>query len=576
MKPSPLLLFIVLLSATSWACAKDIYVSPSGNDQNAGTSAGAPLATIAAASKLAVAGDNVNLLAGTYNESLVPVNSGTAAAPITYKSSGGPAVIMNVRVGILIGSLSYIVIDGINVNGGAQPPNAKVNSFVTIQNSNHIIVRHGNFKYANGWAGIDIVGRYGPGQQYYGAVQNYLTGLTSYITIEDNTIDNVGDYSKPSGDVIQVALGPVQHVLIQRNTILHGGHDLVEFDSDYGVLQDNTLNNSYSDVVSGDTGYRNVELQGSYNVIQRNYMAHARRGGGGYVAPVASIRGNENIVRQNVFFDSIAAGTATWCGPLAPDVENIRVYNNTIYQMGGDGWSAWAYATCSTAGSFVFANNLVAESRMSPGTLSGVLHGGALIDADIVFAVSGGTGLIDVGRGLTAGTVVKGNLFAPHGGGPAYVMLLGGDGRVPLSTAAAKYPQFFTGNIEQSPNFIGAQFKTVADFQLRPNSPGLASGVALTTATSSGTSDHLPVQDSLYFTDGNGLVPGDTIQLAGTNQRAGILSIDRANNVLILTQAVTFKAGQGISLPYNGAAPDIGAGVSGVRPLPPVNVTISK
>jgi hypothetical protein len=84
----------------------DIYVSPTGSDNAVGTVA-APLATIAAArdkaDALKASGPvTVYLLAGTYylKEPLVftPANSGTAAAPITYKGCGKAVISGGVKV----------------------------------------------------------------------------------------------------------------------------------------------------------------------------------------------------------------------------------------------------------------------------------------------------------------------------------------------------------------------------------------------------------------------------------------------------------------------------------------------
>src|SRR5580704_12149269 len=160
------------------------------------------------------------------------------------------------------------------------------------------------------------------------------------------TCPNATWIASPAGDAIQVAFGHVQHILIQRNTITHAGHDLVELDSDYGVLQDNVLNNSYRDIEGGDTGYRSIEVQGSFNVVQRNLMEHARFGGGGWVAPLAQIRGNDNIVRQNVAYDGITYGLGLWCGTGSPAVENLHIYNNTLYDVGGAGFVVYAFTGC--------------------------------------------------------------------------------------------------------------------------------------------------------------------------------------------------------------------------------------
>jgi hypothetical protein len=69
----------------------------------------------------------------------------------------------------------------------------------------------------------------------------------------------------------------------------------------------------------------------------------------------------------------------------------------------------------------------------------------------------------------------------------------------------------------------------------------------------------LPVENARFFTDGFGITIGDEIQLASTSQRATILSIDFSTNTLALDRDLTWKAGEGVSLSYEGSAPDIGA-----------------
>jgi hypothetical protein len=559
--------------------AKDIYVATTGNDSGAGNSSAAPLKTIAAASARAAAGDNVYLMSGQYQEAIIPVASGTASAPITYKSYGsGPAVITKVPVGILVSSQAYLAFDGINVNGGATAPNASVGTFVVIQNSHNIVIRNGSFQYANGWAGIDVSVNYSPDGRYYATLAKgaSLVGATSQITIANNTLDNVGIWANAYGDVIQVGAG-TQSVLIQGNTLTHGGHDLVELDSDYGVMQANTMNNSYADIVGGDTGYRSVEVQGSYNVVQGNFMAHARQGGQGRVPPLASVRGQQNIFRQNILYDGIGEGEVTWCSDVQNPVTNTRIYNNTMYRLNSDALSVWAYTGCTSMSSIAFVNNLVVDSRLAPGTLSWAQHGATIPDTDLYFAVSGGAGVVNLGLGPTAGSIVKGNLFAPSGGQPAYVILAAAGGSIPLTAAASTYPQLFSGNVQARPVFANPQPSVASDFRLQAGSAGLGSGSFLTNVVGSGTSTRLTVADSLYFSDGNGLVPGDTIQLQGAAQTVQIQSIDRGANALILSSPIAYKDGQGVALPYNATAPDIGAlsgGSAAVTPAPPGKLSI--
>ena len=69
------------------------------------------------------------------------------------------------------------------------------------------------------------------------------------------------------------------------------------------------------------------------------------------------------------------------------------------------------------------------------------------------------------------------------------------------------------------------------------------------------------VGDALYFVDGFGIPGevGDTIQLDGDTARAVITNVDYATNTLTLDAALTWSAGQGVSLAYEGSAPDVGA-----------------
>jgi hypothetical protein len=61
------------------------YVATSGSDSSPGTLA-QPWRTIQKAAATAVAGDTVTIRAGTYNEQVVPLSSGSAGSPIQYTS----------------------------------------------------------------------------------------------------------------------------------------------------------------------------------------------------------------------------------------------------------------------------------------------------------------------------------------------------------------------------------------------------------------------------------------------------------------------------------------------------------
>ena len=85
------LTFFALLSAAS---ATDYYVATTGLDTNPGTLA-QPFRTIQHAAQVMVAGNTCYIRAGTYRETVTSVNSGTAAAPITYRPYASETVVIS-------------------------------------------------------------------------------------------------------------------------------------------------------------------------------------------------------------------------------------------------------------------------------------------------------------------------------------------------------------------------------------------------------------------------------------------------------------------------------------------------
>ncbi|MEI6644985.1 MAG: autotransporter-associated beta strand repeat-containing protein [bacterium] len=76
------------------ATGTSLFVAPEGADTNPGTLA-APLRTAAAALPYLSSGCTLYLRAGTYRETLMPLNSGTAAAPITIAAYNNETVIFS-------------------------------------------------------------------------------------------------------------------------------------------------------------------------------------------------------------------------------------------------------------------------------------------------------------------------------------------------------------------------------------------------------------------------------------------------------------------------------------------------
>ncbi|WP_420036366.1 right-handed parallel beta-helix repeat-containing protein [Streptomyces sp. cg28] len=82
-------------AAAGAQAATTYYVGPYGDDGNAGTNATAPFRHIQKCADVMVPGDTCEIVSGNYEETVVPVRSGTAAQPITYRAAVGADVTVN-------------------------------------------------------------------------------------------------------------------------------------------------------------------------------------------------------------------------------------------------------------------------------------------------------------------------------------------------------------------------------------------------------------------------------------------------------------------------------------------------
>jgi hypothetical protein len=556
----------IVLAFAGATNAADIYVATTGINGNSGTSAASPLSSIAAAANIAKPGDTIWLSPGHYQESVVPPRSGAAGRPITFKKFGqGSAVIVAPSAGtnktaIYINGVTDIVIDGIDANGGNPGPAAAFNTFVTVNNSSRITIQNGTYVNANGWDGIGVPG-------------------SSYVTIEDNQIDMVGQFltapTAPShggglGEAVDVYTGNPTYVLVQRNHITHSGHDLLTVGGQFNIAQDNYLDNNWSDVQGSPAGYRNAVVFGSNNVFQRNYLTHSGPGPASYPFPVVlRVEGSNNIVRQNVlaygYYQAFQSQAASW----TPNGSGDHIYNNTAYNMGAGAWSENIYAGYMR-GNDVFENNLIVDSRINPPPQNAS-------DNDIIFWVK------VEGLAPTGGSVVINNLIVPAGGKPPiiYSDVIGGS--VPFNDPGHALSAFVFGNLIGAPQFASTPVTAaataplaVARYALSLGSAGVGQGAFLTKTTAAGNSVSLPVSDPLFFSDGLGIVPGDMVKLQGASQAVQVTHVNYAAKTLTLAQSVAFRAGQGVALNYQGQSPNIGAveANAGVGPLPPQDLQV--
>ncbi|HEV7453846.1 MAG TPA: hypothetical protein VGO07_01155 [Candidatus Saccharimonadales bacterium] len=160
------------------AIAATYYVSPHGNDSNAGTSTSAPFLTIQQAASRSRSCDTINVLDGTYAAFSI-THSGSSGCYITFRAYPGSHPIVK-KTGSTWNAIdlsaatppSYIVIDGFTIVGNAQSITAAQAQSAADYNSttngncigagtgsHHVTVRNSNISYCPG-AGIILPGDY--------------------------------------------------------------------------------------------------------------------------------------------------------------------------------------------------------------------------------------------------------------------------------------------------------------------------------------------------------------------------------------------------------------------------------
>ena len=122
------------------------------------------------------------------------------------------------------------------------------------------------------------------------------------------------------------------------------------------------------------------------------------------------------------------------------------------------------------------------------------------------------------------------------------------------------YPKQIRGNIQAVPVFVNSSPTVFRDFELTASSPGVDAAAALTTTTGTGSGTEVTVADAIYFNDGYGLGPGDSITI-GNERNLRVLRVDFAGNKLLLDRQIGW--GDGMPVHLSGSAPDVGAVESG-------------
>jgi len=531
------------------AHAASYYVAPSGSDTGPGTQA-QPWRTLQHAADAVAAGDTVLVAPGTYAEQVKFSRSGTPDHRIVFKNAMAQHPVIEGQ-GLAVGqwgalvsftNVAYIRFEGFEVRNSSA-----YNVF--IGGESHHLELVGLDVHDGPSSGIWVEGplnRPAMSLIYGNKVHNHKAGGITiwaqsggYYRIEANQVyENLGSGNY---DGIQVGggNGGGHHVVVKSN-IVHdnGSTDAGEDPVDVGghglnhhyVVEDNYLYNNTGSLKL----HSGVPVEGSYTP-----------GVSGF-----------HIARFNVVVGQ---------GFVAYDFPNpLVLYNNTFINCGqcvmfyGQDTSANQCLGDSTytggdTGRMNWKNNLFFQDADSSSyALLTTGPGAATIDVTYrcvrfqnnMYKFAGGQKIIWGNPAIIYGPPITAAVFSTF-----------------QKSTAPSYPD--SGSLVTTASW-NQMFAGSSDYHLAGGSPAIDKGAALTKALNAGSNaTTLVVDRASYFQDGycvsgECLNTPDTIVI-GSGAPVAIVSINDVTNTITLAQPRTWTAGAGVSLPFNGAAPDIGA-----------------
>jgi parallel beta-helix repeat protein len=161
------------------------------SDSGTGLTAARPFCKIGKGASTATSGDTVQVLSGTYAETVTPPRSGSVSLPITYSAAPGVTVTGNGLAdggnAFYISNKSYIVVNGFTIAAAADEG-------IYVSDSNHITVSNNHVSYS--------------GKPLKGSTRAgiYLTGTT-----DSTIIGNVSDHNSQDG--IRLTLGSINNLV---------------------------------------------------------------------------------------------------------------------------------------------------------------------------------------------------------------------------------------------------------------------------------------------------------------------------------------------------------------------------
>ena len=488
------------------------WVSPDGEALWADCRGEMPLngpsaCALSTANASAQAGDTVYLRGGIYSgQQIAPANSGTSDSDrIFYTSHEQESVtIRDSAYGIYIYKKSYITVNGINFYS--------LKRFMRIYAGHYNTISYCHFDtrspYSGDWVGALIADDFNddtPASE--NSTYNWVHHCTFYRWV-------YGSYAEHRGGLLDVGsweqypVDESSYNLIEDNIFAYGGHHTLGIYSKYNVIRNNYFHNETNPDNWAFEGYRDAITEGpvgGYNLYEGNRFGYSGASG-------LALRTPYNLLRFNLFYLSDSGGLQVVSSAAGLDhADYNRIYRNTFYHNGHQ------EADPGFQGGIYFAN----WSNQSP-----------------------------------VGNIVKGNIFYDNKNGAITY-----EGQVDPQVIEENWDQNDVDPLLLNLSAGDPDNPLLPDLQLQSNSPCIDAGAYPTHITSdTGSGTQFQVEDARYFIDGWGIphVQGDEIQLTD-GQTAHITAVNYDNNTITVDRVLTWSVDQGISLAYQGEAPDLGA-----------------